>query len=488
MSPNQIGFALLLLGVVLLIAKFIRVKSGWAQSLFLPSSIIGGFLALLLGPEVLGQAASALGSDRFADGGIFGQDILSVWATLPALLISVVFATLFLGQRIPSPARAARLVGPQMSVGVTMGAGQYVVGLLLAVVVLVPVFGLTPMAGALIEMGFEGGHGTAAGMRPVLEELGFEDGADLALGMATIGVVGGIVIGVALINWAVRTGRTEIVTSDLKQTVEEQKGLYRRDEQYPAAMMTSRPNSIEPLALHFAFIAVAVLLGYLFLSGLQALEGALWAETVEVFAFVPLFPLAMLGGVVVQLVLDRTGSDHIVDHQMMLRIQGLALDVLIISALATLSLTAIADNLGPFLLLAGGGVAFNVCVMVFLVRRMIPQFWFERGIGDFGQSMGVTATGLILMRIADPENESPAYEAFGYKQLLFEPFFGGGLITAASIPLIYQFGPYPLLIVMSVVLAVALATGLLYFGKQDWKVSTHKPAAGTADTGASSST
>lgn len=475
MSPNQIGFALLLLGVILLIAKIVRVKSGWAQSLFLPSSIIGGFLALFLGPEVLGQIASALGTDRFADGGIFGEGILSVWSTLPALLISVVFATLFLGQKIPSPARAAKLVGPQMSVGVTMGAGQYVVGLLLAVLVLVPVFGMTPMAGALIEMGFEGGHGTAAGMRPVLDELGFEDGADLALGMATIGVVGGIIIGVALINWAVRTGRTEIITGDVQQSVEEQKGLYRRDEQYPAAIMTSRPNSIEPLALHFAFIAVAVLLGYLLLAGLQAIEAVLWADTVEVFAFVPLFPLAMLGGVVVQLFLDRTGNDHIVDHQMMLRIQGLALDVLIISALATLSLTAIADNIGPFLLLAGGGIAFNVLVMVFLVRKMIPQFWFERGIGDFGQSMGVTATGLILMRIADPENETPAYEAFGYKQLLFEPFFGGGLITAASIPLIFEFGPYPLLIFMSVLLAIALATGLLYFGRQDWKVSTYKP-------------
>jgi glutamate:Na+ symporter, ESS family len=70
-----------------------------------------------------------------------------------------------------------------------------------------------------------------------------------------------------------------------------------------------------------------------------------------------------------------------------------------------------------------------------------PEFWFERGIGDLGQSMGVTATGLILMRVADPDNRTPALEAFGYKQLGFEPFLGGGLITATSVPLIAQFGP-----------------------------------------------
>ncbi len=46
--------------------------------------------------------------------------------------------------------------------------------------------------------------------------------------------------------------------------------------------------------------------------------------------------------------------------------------------------------------------------------------------GDFGQSMGMTASGLLLMKIADPENRSPALESFGYKQLMFEPVVGGG--------------------------------------------------------------
>src|SRR5699024_1923612 len=92
------------------------------------------------------------------------------------------------------------------------------------------------------------------------------------------------------------------------------------------------------------------------------------------------------------------------------------------------------------------------------------RYWFERGIGDFGQSMGVTATGLILMRIVDPEGRSPAFEAFGYKQLVFEPFFGGGLVTAMAVPLVFFFGPWPLLIGMAVVLLVSAVGGLLIFG------------------------
>ncbi|WP_166351842.1 sodium/glutamate symporter [Phytoactinopolyspora limicola] len=466
MSANVVGMALLLLGLVLVVAKLIRLRSRWCQRLFLPSSIIGGFLALLLGPELLGRAASGLGYDGWAEGGIFGADILSVWSTLPGLLISIVFATLFLGERIPNPKDAAKLVGPQLSFGVAIGAGQYVIGLLLAILLLAPLFDIDPMAGALIEISFEGGHGTAAGMRDTMADNGFPEGADLALGLATVGVVSGVLIGVAMINWAVRRGHTQFLKGDAQASVEEQRGLYLKDDQHPAATMTVRPSSVEPLAIHFGIVAVAVLIGYLMLTALRGIEELLWLDSVELFAHVPLFPMAMLGGVVVQLYIDRADHTGLVDRLMMLRIQGFALDLLIISALATLSIQAIADHLGPFLLLAGAGIAWNVAALVFLARRIIPTYWFERGIGDFGQSMGVTATGLILMRVADPEGKSPAFEAFGYKQLLFEPFFGGGLITAAAIPLIAQFGPEPFLLGMAALMTFALATGLLYFGRQ----------------------
>lgn len=462
MSPDYIGFALVLLAALFLLGKWLRVRVRWIQKIFLPSSIIAGFLALLVGPQVLGRAGEAAGIDWLVDGGLFTPEILEVWGALPSLLISVVFATLFLGATIPGPRRVARLAGPQLSVGLALGSGQYVIGLLLVVAILTPLFGISPMAGALIEIGFEGGHGTAAGMRPVMDELGFEEGADLALGMATVGLVGGILIGIAVLNWGVRTGRTVVIKDSVEQSVEEQKGLYSEDENVPAAMMTSRPASIEPLTLHVAVVGIAILIGYIMLSALQWIEQVLWVDTVELLAFVPLFPLAMLGGVVVQVFVDRRGIGHLLNHQMMLRIQGIALDFLILAALATLSLNAIAANWEVFVILSVAGIVFCTGFLVLFVPKIIPEYWLERGIADFGQSMGVTATGLILMRIADPYDESPAMEAFGYKQLFFEPIFGGGLITAASIPLIYQFGPWPLLIGMSVLFAVALVGGMVY--------------------------
>ncbi|GAA4916210.1 sodium/glutamate symporter [Streptomonospora salina] len=466
MSPEAIGFALLLIGVVLLAAKLVRVRWKLAQRLFLPSSIIGGGIALLLGPDVFGRVASALGTDRFAEGGLWGGGVLEVWSALPGLLISVVFAGLFLGRRIPNVREAGRLAGPQITLGFAFSSGQYVVGLLLALLVLGPVFGLPPLTGALIEIGFEGGHGTAAGLSGTFAQAGFPEGEDLALGMATIGLLTGIVAGVILINWGVRTGRTAELSASAEPSVTERMGVVERENRTAAATLTVHPSSVEPLALHFGLLAIAVLIGQLLLWGLQALEAALWADTVELFAYVPLFPLAMIGGIAMQVVLDRTDRLQVVDRQMVERIQGFSLDVLVVSALGTLSLQVLAANFVPFVLLALVGVVYCIAVFVFLAPRMLPDYWFERGIGDLGQSLGVTATGLILMRVADPELRTPAYPAFGYKQLILEPFFGGGLVTAAAIPLILQFGAVPLLVVMAVLLAASLLLGLLYFGRR----------------------
>src|SRR5699024_9363324 len=212
MTPEAIGFAFLYLAVFLLIGKWIRVRVKWFQKLFIPSSIIGGFLALLLGPQVLGNImGNFVVETSFWMNGIMQAETLEVCSALPGLMINVVFATLFLGATIPGFSRIWNVGGPQLSLGWTIGWGQYVVGILLAVLVLSPVFGLPPLAGALIGVAVEGGHGTAAGLAGTFEELRFAEGYDLAVGLATIGVLMGVIVGIILINWGVRKEKTSVI-------------------------------------------------------------------------------------------------------------------------------------------------------------------------------------------------------------------------------------------------------------------------------------
>ncbi|WP_204249859.1 sodium/glutamate symporter family protein [Methanobacterium subterraneum] len=177
MSPELIAVSFLILGLVLLSGKWIRVMSTPLQKLFLPSSIIGGFVALFLGPEVLGSIVTWLGfGNSFLSNGIFPLEVLDVWSVLPGLFINIIFASLFLGKKLPSIQKIWRIAGPQIAHGQTIAWGQYVFGILITMLILTPFFALDPMAGALIEIGFEGGHGTAAGMAGTFEGLGFYGG------------------------------------------------------------------------------------------------------------------------------------------------------------------------------------------------------------------------------------------------------------------------------------------------------------------------
>ncbi|GAB6926714.1 sodium/glutamate symporter [Paenibacillus sp. JCM 10914] len=469
MSPEQIGMSILIIGFALLVGKWIRTWVKPFQKWFIPTSIITGLLLLLLGEEVLGAIVRNVGSEEaLLANGLFPEFMLEVWGTLPGLLITVIFASLFLGKEIPGVKKIWEIAGPQLTFGQMMAWGQYVLGILLAVLVLVPLFDMPPEVGALIEIAFEGGHGTAAGLSGTFEQVGFEEGTDLALGLATVSMLSGVLICIFLINWGARNKRAEQIQMPDDMSSEELTGIVPAKEQESAGKLTTRPESIETLSLHIGFVALSILIGYLVLEGFVWLEQATWGQVseMEFMSFVPLFTFAMLGSVLVQVVLARLGKSSLINRGLILRIQGLALDFLIISALGTLSLSVIGDNLIPFLMIAAVGLAWSVFTFMVLAPRMIPKHWFERGMADLGQSLGMTATGLLMLRIVDGDNRTGSVESFGYKQLLFEPILGGGLFTALSVPLIFQFGPYAVLIGTSLLTVGWLALGLFYFGRK----------------------
>src|SRR5699024_5067568 len=159
-----------------------------------------------------------------------------------------------------------RLAGPQISFGWAIGWGQYVVGVLLALLVITPFFGLPPMAGVLIEISFEGGHGTAAGLAGTFERLGFPEPLERECRLARVGLLSGLVIGIILINWAVRRNKTEIIKNVEGFSKLKKQGIMEFENREPAAKMTVRPESIEPLSFHFAIVGLAVLAGYLLLQ------------------------------------------------------------------------------------------------------------------------------------------------------------------------------------------------------------------------------
>ncbi|KMQ49768.1 Sodium/glutamate symporter [Chitinispirillum alkaliphilum] len=450
------------LGVALIAGKLLRKAFPFFKKLFIPSSILGGLLLLLFGPEVFGALSGIE---------VFSEEALGIWGSIPGFMINIVFAALFLGKSLPKISQIWQKAGPQVAFSHTVAWGQYVVGLGITALVLIPFFAVEPMFGTLIEIGFIGGHGTAAGLGETFAELGWPQGQDLALGVATLGVVLGIVTGIILVNWGVKRKHTTILNSseqtaaDIVQAQEAHESvendLINRGQADEPAPKVVQIESIEPLTFHLAYIGAAIGIGALILGALTWLEKQFLIPlgAPVLLGHVPLFPIAMIGGIIVEKlhhVFFKGGLDRV----MVMRIQGSALDLLIVSALASLAISAIAQAWLPLLILVLAGIAWTVAAFMFIAPKMMRSHWFERAIGDFGQSLGVTATGLLLMRIVDPNNDTPAFESFGYKQLLFEPLVGGGLFTAVSAPLVFTFGLYPMLIITSVIMVFWLLLGL----------------------------
>ncbi len=466
---KDVFFAFTIVAILLLVGRWLKHKIGFFQRIYLPSSIIAGGIALLLGPQILGAIAISLGYDGtfIAENGLFPEAMRTVWQQSPGIFINVVFAALFLGEIIPSPRDIWRKAAPQVAFGQSLAWGQYVIGILLTMFVLTPIFGLNPIAGALIEITFEGGHGTAAGMGETLTELGFPEGADMALGLATVGIVSGIIAGTILANWGRRKGYIAYQEAPPSGEEDELGFIHQEDadtRRIRARLM--RNLLIDPLSLNFGFVALAVGIGWLILEVLKRIEFLTWGQTgFKLIDYVPLFPMALIGGIIVQLLAKRLRISPLIMRPLQNHIAGLALDIVIVTALASISLSILGKNLVPFLLISLTGIIWNVGAFLLLAPRLLPSYWFERGIGDMGQSMGVTATGILLIRMVDPDNQTGAFESFAYKQLFFEPIVGGGLFTAAAPALIKEFGATSILILTAGLLIFWLVFGFYLFRK-----------------------
>lgn len=377
------------------------------------------------------------------------------WEELPEIFITIVFATLFFGKPLISLKRMWWFAGPQIVLSQTFAWGQYVIGSLLAIFLLVPVFNMSPLSAALIEISFEGGHGTAAGLGPLFDELGFSEGADLALGIATLGLISGIITGVVMVAiFKVKSPKFETSAEPPVSALATLRGQFL----LPARM----PVVIRQLIL----IGIAIGLGLGFkqlLLLVELLVRLVIPGTPEIMTYIPLFPLAMLGGIFLQFLAQKLGFESLIHRPTMQRVGAISLEVVILSAIATISLSAISSNLAPFLILAGAGLAWNLAVMLVLAPRIFSEFWFQRAIPDFGQSCGTTASGLTLLRSADPTDESGSMERFGYTALLFEPIVGGGLFTSSSMLIIAYGGNWLLLTITGALLVFWLAIGLKFF-------------------------
>src|SRR5699024_4808823 len=128
--------------------------------------------------------------------------------------------------------------------------------------------------------------GTAAGLQGTCEDLGFPLAYDLAVGLATVGILTGVIVGIAFINWGVRKNHANVITDVKGMSPTQKAGVVESENRESSGELTVRPESIETLTFHFSIVGFAILIGYLILQAVTWVEGALFGS--DFMTYVPL--------------------------------------------------------------------------------------------------------------------------------------------------------------------------------------------------------
>ena len=409
-----VAFGLLaLLGVLLTFGK--KLDSAVQLERFgIPMALLVGLLGLFVGP--------------YGPLPLLPESVTDVWVGLPTPLLSLVFATLMIGRPIPSAKRLWQPVADQALLAFFLGFGQYLVGGLAVLVILIPYFDVNPLMGCLIEVGFEGGHGAASIMGNSFEKLGFSSGLDLGLAMATIGLLSSTLIGSFLVIIArmkgllvIQSQKVNLISTDIEENL-------------------NIAYLFKKLSINLGLAGCAVSFGFamlLFIRSLSPFFGEIYKEVA--FAF-PVFPLALLGSLFIRFFLEKFNLEHFVSSILQREIGILSTDLLITTAMAGLNVPLLVKYWLPLTVLAVVGLIWNLIGMFVFGRLFIKDDWFERSLTEFGNATGVAASGLLLLRLADPRDSTKTLPIFSIKQLFLQPILSGGLITVVAPLVITKIG------------------------------------------------
>ena len=406
---NNVLYYVSVVGVLLFVATIIRVKVSFLRKAFIPASLLAGLMGMLLGPHFLK---------------VIPPVMMSSIGALPTPMITIVFACMLLGIKKGETDRGmVRDAAAGLAWLWSNSFMQVGVPCLLCAAILTPVWGVNPLFGSVFEIGFAGGHGTASGMATVFENpelLNWADGAALGPTTATIGLLVGIFGGMIIINYGVRKKYTRVLTEPA--TSGGAKEVFPEGERVPGSFMTISQDVVEPFAFHLAVIGIAVLIGRAIVWGFGQAFG---------YKGLPLFPFAMIGGMLINQIVQRTSLADMFDRKIFLRIQGLALEILVVGAMASIRVPVVIAYWAPLLITAVTVTLLMLVWFFWLSPRIFSDNWFEHGIIRFGAFTGVAAVGYMLLRTADPKMETDAGSVYALDGPLMSPFIGGGLVTTA---------------------------------------------------------
>lgn len=404
---TQLLQALSLLSVLLLVGTFLRAKIKLFQSLYLPASVIGGFIGIIISPEILG---------RFSNYSI-SEEWIKTYSLLPGILSVPIFAAIPLGmflnenKNIKSmyPSKVLICFGLFQCASMTQSAIGYATNMFFSKIN--PQLNMYRTFGYELSAGFAGGHGLAAATGKLLEGFGipqWEIAQGVALTTATIGLIGGIVFGIIFINLAVRKNKTKIIKRINDNADKSVEVGYNKDinKQNSLGRETFLSSSIETITFHLAIIFTVCGIAYIVLNFVKKMN-------IAGLNVLPVWTYSMIIMFALNFIIKKLNLVWMVDAKVKAKIMGTLSDFAIVSAMTSLPIKAIINYIAPITVM---------CILGFIITYLLvfplnsfffkEDYSFERAIISWGTLTGVLITGMTLLKICDPEYKSPALSEF----------------------------------------------------------------------------
>jgi glutamate:Na+ symporter, ESS family len=403
------------ISAALLAATFIRTRIKFFQRYLIPNALTAGFLLLFF----YNFAAPYVGMDSESLG------------VLVYHLLSISFIAMSLRR---SPERGEKgshgIVATATAIVFQYGM-QAAVGLLLTLFFMNTFFPeLFPAMGFFIPLGFALGPGQSYAIGKGWEAFGFADAGTVGLTFAAIGFLFACFGGVWLINYGIKK---EWISAEKKEIILKQgirTGVYPKEGTKPTGMvLATETEAIDSLSYTAAIVFFVYLLSYLFLKLLTFLlsfAGPLGNE-LAVNLWGINFVFAALTALLMKQIIGALGIQHTFDNHALNRIAGFSVDLMVSAAVGAISIVVVMRYWIPIVVMAGIGGVLVLITVPWLCSRIFRDHRFDRLMIVYGGMTGTMPTGLALLRVIDPDFETPAASDY---------MFSSAVVFAVCIPFI----------------------------------------------------
>ncbi len=382
------------IAATIILANIIRRKIPFIKRLMMPTAVLGGFLLLLLKylnlvPFLTAEFLESMTFHALAFGFI-------------AMSLQVPDKNIQKDRMIGS--RSGALIVSTYLVQIIIGL---VISILLAFTIMPDFF---KAGGILLGMAYGQGPGQANNVGTTYESLGMLGGQSFGLSLAAAGYLCACIVGVIFINIYNKKGKLKRFKEKKQISGSVTVDTFQDENEIPIA------ESIDKLSIQVALICLLYLLTFLLTFGITELLALIspgLSKTVSTLLWGFNFILGSLVAVICRTLFTGLKKVKLMNRQyqnnyLLSRISGFAFDIMIVCGIASISIEDLSGNWLPFVLMAVLGGVGTFAYLLFMCKKLYPDYPYEGFFSMYGMLTGTISSGVLLLREIDPNMKTPA--------------------------------------------------------------------------------